>query len=229
MGHADVLTAPALTAPARPDIDVLTAPALIARARPDVRRQGYHRLVPPPAEPELVDGSLDHAFAAGRADLRAVYDAHGRLVYSMCRKALNPDAAKDVTQEVFVSAWRGRSQFEPSRGNLAQWLVGITKRRIVDHLRSEGRHANRRADDDAPTPVDVHAEPTVDRLADRMLVVDALAQLTDRARQVIEMAYVHDLTHQQIAEQTGLPLGTIKSDIRRGLERIRRHLEPGDG
>ena len=65
---------------------------------------------------------------------------------AMCRRALGPDAANDVTQEVFVSAWKGRAQFDPARGNLAQWLVGITKRRIIDHLRSEGRHANRRAD-----------------------------------------------------------------------------------
>lgn len=191
-------------------------------------RRRYHHVVSP-AEPELADGSLDDAFAAGRVELRKVYDAHSPLVYGLCRKALGPDAAGDVTQEVFVNAWRGREQFDPARGNLAQWLVGITKRRIIDHLRAEGRHADRRASDDAPIPADVHSEPMVDRLADRMLVVDGLAQLNDRARQVIEMAYIHDLTHQQIAEQTGLPLGTIKSDIRRGLHRIRKHLEPTHG
>lgn len=191
--------------------------------------RSYHRVVPP-AEPKLVDGALDDAFASGRADLRAVYDAHSRLVYSLCRRSLGSDAANDVTQEVFVSAWKGRGQFDPSRGNLAQWLVGITKRRIIDYLRSEGRHANRRADGSAdeitPIPTEDHSESTIDRLADRTLVADGLAQLNDRARKVIEMAYVHDLTHQQIAEQTGLPLGTVKSDIRRGLERIRNHLEP---
>lgn len=194
-------------------------------------RRRYHRTVAP-AEPELVDESLDDAFAAGRAELRAVYDAHGALVYSMCRRALGPDAANDVAQEVFVSAWKGREQFDPARGNLAQWLVGITKRRIIDHLRSEGRHANRRADasadDITPIPSELHTESTVDRLADRMLVVDGLAQLPQRARQVIEMAYLQDLTHHEIAEQTGLPLGTVKSDIRRGLLRIRNHLERRD-
>jgi RNA polymerase sigma factor (sigma-70 family) len=205
-------------------VAAITAPS--RTIRPHGR---YHHLVPR-ADPELVDGSLDYSFAAGKVDLRAVYDAHSPLVFGMCRKALGNDAANDVTQEVFVSAWKGRDQFDPSRGNLAQWLVGITKRRIIDHLRSEGRHSNRRADagvdDMSSAPDELRSEPTVDRLADQMLVVDGLAQLNDRARQVIEMAYVHDLTHQQIAEQTGLPLGTIKSDIRRGLERIRNHLEP---
>jgi RNA polymerase sigma factor (sigma-70 family) len=180
---------------------------------------------------------LDVAFATGRADLRAVYDAHASLVYGMCRKALGGTAADDVTQEVFVSAWRARDRFDPTRGNLSQWLSGITKRRIIDHLRSEGRHANRRADDTAiergsvavGDDVDESTDTVVDRLADRALAAEALAQLAERPRRVIELAYLHDLTHQQIAEQTGLPLGTIKSDIRRGLQRIRDHLEPKDG
>ncbi len=183
----------------------------------------------PSAQSSLVGESLDIAFASGRAELRAVYDAHSSLVYGLCRKSLGPDAAGDVTQEVFVSAWKGRTQFDPDRGNLAQWLVGITKRRIIDHLRSEGRHANRRADEEAaPTP-SVHDEPTVDRMADQMLVADGLAQLGERARHVIELTYIHDLTHQEIADRTGLPLGTIKSDIRRGLQRIRTHLESSHG
>lgn len=187
--------------------------------------RSYHRLVAPPSE--LTAESLDAAFAAGVAELKAVYDAHSPLVYGLCRKALGADAANDVTQDVFVSAWKGRAQFDPQRGNLAQWLVGITKRRIIDHLRSERRHADRRADAEA-IPIDAQSEPLVDRLADRMLVADGLARLPERPRHMIELAYLHELTHHEIAERTGVPLGTVKSDIRRGLERIKQHLEPTD-
>jgi RNA polymerase sigma-70 factor (ECF subfamily) len=127
----------------------------------------------------------------------------------------------------------GTRRFDPRRGTLSQWLAGITKRRIIDHLRSEGRHANRRADDGAIDRGGIRtgadSEPQVERLADRMLAAEALRHLGERPRQVIELAYLHDLTHEQIAERTGLPLGTIKSDIRRGLQRIRDHLEPNDG
>ncbi|MAT04643.1 MAG: hypothetical protein CL424_06340 [Acidimicrobiaceae bacterium] len=188
---------------------------------------GYHRLVA--ADHSTTSESLDAAFAAGHADLRAVYDAHAKLVYNLCRRALDPHAANDVTQDVFVSAWKARDQFDPARGNLGQWLVGITKRRIIDHLRSERRHADRRADEDTYIQADVHSEPSVDRLADKMLVATVLEQLPDRSRTVIHMAYVDDLTHQQIAEQTGLPLGTVKSDIRRGLQRLRQQLEVNHG
>jgi RNA polymerase sigma-70 factor (ECF subfamily) len=175
--------------------------------------------------------SLGVAFFRGEAELRDVYEAHSSLVYSICRKAIGPDAAGEVTQDVFVSAWRGRAQFDPERGTLAAWLVGITKRRIIDHVRREQRHTSRRADVDtiervtaAPGP----AEPSVDRIAQRMVLARALSTLPERPRQAVELAYVHGLTHVEIAERTDQPLGTVKSDIRRGLRVLREHLESDD-
>jgi RNA polymerase sigma factor (sigma-70 family) len=171
------------------------------------------------------DVPIANAFATDETGLRDAYDEYGSLVYSICRRALGAEAAKDATQEVFVSAWRAREQFDPSRGSLPAWLVGITKRRIIDNLRSERRHADRRADERPDGPGSGGAQPTVERLADRMLMADALATLSTRAREVIELAYIHDLTHIDIAERTGIPLGTIKSDIRRGLLLIREQME----
>ncbi|MFW2332736.1 RNA polymerase sigma factor [Ilumatobacter sp.] len=170
------------------------------------------------APPEIP--SLDLAFSRGEIDLRAVYDAHSPLVYSLCRRALGAEAAKDATQEVFVSAWRKRDQFDPSKGALGAWLVGITKRRIIDQARSEGRHADRRADEvaDDRSPA---KEPSTERVVDRMFAAHLLSRLPDRTREVIELVYVHDLTHQEVAERTGLPIGTVKSDVRRGIKRIR--------
>jgi RNA polymerase sigma factor (sigma-70 family) len=167
---------------------------------------------------------LDAAFASGDADLRSVYDEHGGLVYAICRKALDEHSAKDVTQEVFVSAWKARDQYDPQRGTLGAWLVGITKRRIIDHLRSERRHADRRAAEPVEH-TDPQSETEVGRTIDRMVVADAMLALPDRARQVIELAYLEGLTHHEITDRTGLPLGTVKSDIRRGLTRIRERLE----
>lgn len=176
-------------------------------------------------EPSLRAPALDEAFASGEADLRAVYDEHASLVYSLCRRALGAEAAKDATQEVFVNAWRKREQFDPSRGALGAWLVGITKRRIIDQLRSEGRHADRRADqlDDERAPAE--QEAAAERVIDRMYVAELLQELPSRTRQVIELVYVHDLTHQEVAEQTGIPVGTVKSDVRRGIMKIRDHMQ----
>ena len=186
----------------------------------DARR--YHQSVPV-VQRQSDPATLDTAFACGAAGLREAYDAHGALVFSICRRTLDAEAAKDVTQEVFVSAWRGRDQFDPQRGSLAGWLVGITKRRIIDHVRHERRHADRRTDDShLPAESDNTNDP--DDIGDRMLVADGLRQLPTGTREVIELAFIHDLTHQEIADRTGTPLGTVKSNIRRGLLRIREHM-----
>ncbi|MFT5433509.1 MAG: RNA polymerase sigma factor (sigma-70 family) [Myxococcota bacterium] len=187
----------------------------LCRYAPDVERVRWR----------VQDGPIAEEFATDEAWLRDAYGSHGSLVYSICRRALGAEAAKDATQEVFVNAWRAREQFDPTRGSLSAWLVGITKRRIIDNLRREGRHADRRADERPDGPAGGGSQPPVERLADRMLVADALATLPTRAREVIELAYIHDLTHIDIAKRTGIPLGTIKSDIRRGLLSIREHME----
>jgi RNA polymerase sigma factor (sigma-70 family) len=167
---------------------------------------------------------LGLAFSRGEADLKQAYDAHGALIYAICRKALGESGAAEVTQDVFVSAWKAKQQFDPSRGSLSAWLVGIAKRRIVDHVRRERRHSDRRADaiDDLPAAAQA---VDVERVADRVTLGYALSELPERPREVITLAYVHGLTHQEIAARTGLPLGTIKSDIRRGLLTLRDHLE----
>jgi len=213
--------------PTRPVVSVASThpiPRHIVR-----RRDGYHRRMPETQVGRNPD-SLGFAFASGDADLRAVYDQHGSLIYSMCRKALGETAAAEVTQDVFVSAWQARHQFDPERGALGAWLVGITKRRIVDHVRREQRHSSRRADGSNEQqidslPADDRTEERVDRIAQRMEVAQALATLPERSREMIGLAYVHGLTHHEIAERTGIPLGTIKSDIRRGLLALRDRLE----
>jgi RNA polymerase sigma factor (sigma-70 family) len=183
----------------------------------------YHR----PVRDTQLGGQVDElglAFASGEADLKQAYDAHGSLIYAICRKALGESSAAEVTQDVFVSAWKARQQFDPSRGALSAWLVGIAKRRIVDHVRRERRHSDRRADaiDDPPA---APQEQDVERVADRVALGHALSRLPERPREVITLAYVEGFTHQEIATRTGLPLGTIKSDIRRGLLTLRDHLE----
>lgn len=216
--------------------------SLAALSLPTAAVRRYHPLTAmvAPHEPPTIDA----AFAAGHEQaLKLAYDAHGGVVFGLCRRVLPSHQAEEVTQDVFVSAWRKRDQFDPSRGSLAGWLVGITKRRIIDHLRSERRHSDRRADlatDVAPgagqsggtggtelVAANHGSTHDVEQVADKMLVAHALNSLTDRPRHVIELAYIHDLTHQEIAERTGIPLGTVKSDIRRGLESIRGHLETG--
>jgi len=158
----------------------------------------------------------------GDGALRLVYDRYGSLVYSYCRAAIGPDLAADATQEVFVSAWRSRERFDRERGTLAGWLVGIARFKVIDQMRARARRPVPSDDE----PVDHPASaPEIEGLADRLLVDAALEQLPERARTVMALAFFGDLTHAEIAEETGIPLGTVKSDIRRSLLRLRAELE----
>lgn len=173
------------------------------------------------------DDVLDQAFADGAADvLRRAYDRYGSLVFSLCRRSLSPEAAADAAQETFVAAWRDRHRFDPERGSLGAWLMGIAKYKVIEQLRREGRFPELIADRDLGQHRRVAgAEPLdVDAMADRMLLTDALDQLPARARTMVELAFYDDLTHAEIARRCDVPLGTVKSDLRRGVERLRRHL-----
>jgi RNA polymerase sigma-70 factor (ECF subfamily) len=167
---------------------------------------------------------LEAEFPTGDHEvLRRAYEAHGSLVYSFCRRAVGEDRAKDVTQEVFLTAWRSRHRYEPHRGSLAGWLVGIARNKVLDALRRRQLHLIEDVEQ-LSGPADV-APDSVDGLADRMLLATALEALPSRVREAISLAYDEQLTHHEIAHRTGQPLGTVKSDIRRGLDRLRRHLE----
>jgi RNA polymerase sigma-70 factor (ECF subfamily) len=173
------------------------------------------------------DDWLDVAFASGEADaLRRAYDRYGSLVFTFCQRRLSGAAAADATQETFVAAWRSRPRFEPGRGSLGGWLMGIARFKVIEQMRREGRAPD-------PTPdAELGRHARVDRLdvetmADRMLLTDALQQLPDRSRRVVELAFYDDLTHAEIAARCELPLGTVKSDLRRGIARLRHHLVHG--
>jgi RNA polymerase sigma factor (sigma-70 family) len=171
------------------------------------------------------DGELAEHFRDGDEHaLRIAYDRYGGAVFHIATRLLaNRADAEDVVQATFVAAWTGRETFDPDRGGLLSWLLGIARRKAVDRMRSMGRE-NRVADAVRALP-DPPADESPDRVLDRLVLADEMAQLPDEQRRTLELAFYDDLTHPQISAVTGLPLGTVKSHIRRGMANLRQRWE----
>lgn len=192
---------------------------------------GYRVPVPPRDTSETGDDdALTLAFAAGvDGAMRQVWDRYGTLVHTFCIRSLSDrDAAADCTQETFISAWRSRDRFDATRGSLPAWLMGIARHRVHDAYRARARTPRPDAVDERPTVADGVAERESEELVERLLVADALATLPERPRRVLELAFYSGLSQREIAERTEQPLGTVKSDMRRALLRLRTVLERGD-
>lgn len=174
------------------------------------------------------DGEITAAFQDGRAEaLSRAYARFGPLVFTIALQTLRNQAdAEDVTQQVFVAAWRGRTTFNANRGSLAAWLVGITRHAVTDVLRARGRENDALQQAAGAGP---GALPDTDQIINRVVLADELSRLGDPQRDIMRLAFYTDLTHEQIASKLGLPLGTVKSHIRRSLLRLRARMEIGDG
>jgi RNA polymerase sigma-70 factor (ECF subfamily) len=168
---------------------------------------------------QLRRGSLD-AFAEA-------YRQWSPLVHTLALRSLgNHHDAEDVTQQVFVAAWRGRHTLSPDRGSVAGWLVGITRHKVADVHATRARHTRDAQAAAAAKTVSLDAGPPPDeRLAERLVLHDELARLGDPRATVIRMAFIDELTHEEIAHRLQLPLGTVKSHVRRGLLHLRTRLE----
>ena len=129
-------------------------------------------------------------------------------------------------QATFVAAWQNRDGYQPDRGSLLGWLLGIARHKAVDTVRARARQAQvTEGLRNVWSENDVMDDKAAESAVDRLLVIDGLASLEPEQRRVLELAFYDDLTHTQIAAATGLALGTVKSHLRRGLARLRQRWE----
>ncbi len=179
---------------------------------------------------EMTDMEVAIGFRSGHDDaLAEAYHRWSRMVHATAARSTgNSEDAADITQMVFVNAWKGRETYRPEAGSLPGWLMTITRRRIADHWESRTRDAKVRSAVEAVEPVSDSAPADTDRVAAQMFVADELERLGDPAGRIVRMAFYDDLTHAQIAERLDMPIGTVKSHIRRSLERLRSRMEVED-
>ena len=161
--------------------------------------------------------------------MTTLYDRYARLVFSLALRILNDRlAAEEAVQEVFVKVWRRAKEYDATRGKFSSWLSGITHNHAIDELRR--RRARPTATEDEDAMLDLVAEgPALFDLAFQSLehrrIVHALEAIPPEQRQPIEMAYFEGYTQQEISERLSEPLGTIKTRMRLGMQKLKSLLQ----
>lgn len=166
----------------------------------------------------------------------ALYDRYGDLVYSVSLRIVGDSyIAEDVTQDVFLRVWRRPDQFDLSRGKFVTWLLSVARNRSIDQRRSQSRRLRHEAlpateeDEDVLPSDDARDDPALATVLaeERAAVRAALTTLPPEQRLAIQLAYFGGMTQQEIANMLGQPLGTVKTRMRLGMQKMRNALQRG--
>jgi RNA polymerase sigma-70 factor (ECF subfamily) len=172
------------------------------------------------------EAALSRRFVEGdETALAEVYRRWSPVIFTLALRSLGDRGdAEDVTQRTFVSAWTSRAGYDASKAKLSTWLVAIARRRIADTHESRAKIRAIQAEMERFTsPDDLIREPP--DLSESLLVANEMQQLEPDAQAVMRLAFFDDLTHDEISRRLDMPLGTVKSHIRRSLTRMRNRLE----
>ena len=173
------------------------------------------------------DSLLKRVAAGDMSAMQECMDRYGGLVWSLARRLCgSPTDAEDAVQEVFVSLWKNAERYDEALGEEVTFVAMIARRRLIDERRKRERQNRLRGD------LDAVAEPAAPRPRDEVALADdarlaaeALKELSPDQQKVLSLAVHHGLTQEQIARHTGLPVGTVKTHVRRGLIKVREKLK----
>jgi RNA polymerase sigma-70 factor, ECF subfamily len=167
---------------------------------------------------------IERIISRDRQALSALYDRYARLIYSVAYRSLGSvEESEEIVMDVFAKIWTTADRYNADKARVDTWIFMMTRSRILDRLRSKQRRSKLTEAivvEDLPTSTN---DNSVDlEIADRRTqILSALATLPPEQRQVLELAYYGGWSHREIAEQTGMALGTVKTRIRLGLEKLR--------
>jgi RNA polymerase sigma-70 factor (ECF subfamily) len=177
-----------------------------------------------------VEHSILKQVAAGdRAAVDQCLKKYGGLVWSLARRMLrNSDDAEDAVQEIFLDIWKNAARFDSSQASETTFIAMIARRRLIDRIRFSSRRISADALDDVVNEPMDRADKQMQTSLEANDAVKALNRLRPEQRQVLQLSIVQGLSHQEIADKTGMPLGTVKTHARRGILQAREFLGLGN-
>lgn len=196
---------------------------------------GYlRRLEMAQSQQEIDREMLARVASSDQAAFAQLYDRLSGPLYSLALRMLGDAAeAQDALQDVFLQIWRRAPNYDVAQSSVFSWATLITRSRVIDRLRARGRRSrvivsstneDNLITESANASIEETVADSVDRNDEAIRVRTVLNKLPADQRQAIELAFFSELTHHQIADQLGQPLGTIKARIRRGLLKLRERI-----
>lgn len=183
-----------------------------------------HRRLDPRVSGDTGPGLLARIAAGEEMAMRECIEVFGSLVWSLAlRSTQHRQEAEDAVQDIFLSIWRVADRYRPELGSETVFVATIARRHLIDRFRRRPVTMQSLDDEDAPITVASHDSPESASDLDR--VRERLHLLKPEERKLLDWAFLRGMTHSEIAEATGMPLGTVKSHMRRGLLRLRALLD----
>ena len=186
-----------------------------------------------PNQPSLTPELLDRVGKGDSEAFAQLYEQSSSMLFTLALRMLNNrDEAAELLQDVYVEAWRKAGRFDAKRGSPMAWLITLTRSRAIDRLRASTSRGRNQTDSIEETPVDDLRSQVPDPLEThameelRALVADAFSELPTAQQNAIGLAFYEGLTHAEIAARLDQPVGTIKTRIKLGLNKLRYTLRP---
>jgi RNA polymerase sigma-70 factor (ECF subfamily) len=199
----------------------------LAPSAPKARAAGMPATVTEARLAVWIEAIVDHDEQA----LAALYDATFPRVFGLVRRIVRDLAtAEEVVEDTYFQVWRQAARFDPARGKPITWLLALARSRAIDAMRHEARFEHEALDDEGAAEMrsdDAPADELLDLARQRSELQEALMCLGTQPRQLVSLAFFRGLSHEEIAERMHLPLGTVKSQIRRALLSLRQILGSG--
>jgi RNA polymerase sigma factor (sigma-70 family) len=193
-----------------------------------MQRRVWHRRMDAEVSRSQLAAALMRVATGDRAALRMVYQDTSAKLFGVCLRILNDRSeAEDLLQDVYVTVWRKAASFDPGRASPITWLVAIARNRAIDRLRSSAVRRRMEPIEAADTVSDpeLPAIERIERAQQHQRLVHCLEELDSRHSAAIRAAFLDGATYEELAKRMSVPLGTVKSWIRRGLLKLRTCLE----
>ncbi len=179
---------------------------------------------------DLAQTILNRIANGDRSAVQECLDTYGGLVWSIARKLLRNSAdSEDAVQDVFIDIWKNAARFDAEQASETTFVAMIARRRIIDRIRSMNRRINADSLEDVVYEPPSRGDKTIQISVEAKEAAAALKDLRPEQLQVLQLSIVQGLSHQEIADATGMPLGTVKTHARRGILAARELLGLGDG